>query len=191
MSQWKCITLFAVAVIACTVAAVLLLVTRTSTTVAGARAGTSPPTSQQAHPQPEPILDEGDVTSAHIFTDVTQSFPFANPCSGAPGTATITFSGVMQITYLSSGPCAGTFQVSSNETGNGQLTPTDPTQPSYSGHFTSRFATNTNPNNGTATTIVNIHGVGSDGSLLIFHLVQHITINATGVIISFDHLTCG
>jgi hypothetical protein len=190
MSQWNRITLFAVAVVACTVAAVIL-VTLTISSAAGARAGTSTPTVRQALPQPEPVSDEGAVTSTYIFTDVTQGVPFANPCTGASGTATMTFSGVLHLTSLSSGPGAGTFQVSGNETGSGQLNPTDPTLPSYSGHFTSQFDTNTHADNGTATINVNIHAVGSDGSQLNVHLVEQVTITTTGVVFSFDHLSCG
>jgi hypothetical protein len=165
MSQGKRITFFAVAMLACMLAAVLLI-TLTGATAANAQAS----------------------TSTQIFTDVTQSLPFANPCTGAPGTATITISGVM---HLTSGPLAGTVQVSGNETGNGVLTPSDPALPSYRGQFTSHFDTNTNLDNGTATSTLNIHAGGSDGSLLNFHQVEHITINATGMIISFDHPTCG
>jgi hypothetical protein len=190
MSQGNRITLFTVTVVTC-IAAVLLLVTLSSTIAEGARSGTSMPTVQPAYPQAEPLPDEGAVTSTQIFKDVTQSFPFANPCTGALGTVTITFSGIMHVTSQSSGPNAGTFHVSGNETGSGVLTPADPALPSYSGHFTSRFDTNTNADNGTATTNLNIHAVGSDGSLLNVHLVEHITITATGVVVSFDHLTCG
>ena len=84
MSQGNRITLLTVTVVIC-IAAVLLLVTLTSATAAGARSGTSMPTVQPVHPQAEPVPDKGAVTSTHIFKDVTQSFPFANPCTGAPG----------------------------------------------------------------------------------------------------------
>lgn len=187
MSQWKRFVLSAVAIVACTVA-VVLLVTLTAGTTAGVRAGTSPPAvQQQAHPPAEPVPDDGVVTSTHIFRNVTQRFPFTNPCSGAPGTATFTFSGVMQVTSL---PGAATFQVSGNETGSGVLAPGDPTQPSYSGHFASRFDSTTTPDTGTATTTLTMHGVGSDGSQRNFHLVQLVTMSATGMIVAFDHLSC-
>jgi hypothetical protein len=190
MSQGNRITVFAVAVVTCMLAAVLLVIL-TSATAAGAQAGTSAPTVQPAPSDAEPVADAGAVTSTHIVTDVTQSLPFANPCSGPPGTATITISGVMHLTYLTSGPGAGTFQVSGNETDSGVLMPSDPALPSYRGQFTSHFDTNTNLANGTATTTLNIHAVGSDGSQLNVHLVERITITATGVFVSFDHLTCG
>jgi hypothetical protein len=102
------------------------------------------------------------VTYTQTFLDVTESFPFANPCKGAPGTATITFSGVMHVTFLTSGQGTGTFWATGTETGDGLLTPTEAALPSYSGHVTSRFANN-NLHNGAETTILTIHATGSDG----------------------------
>jgi hypothetical protein len=190
MSQWKRITLSAVAVVACTVAVVLLVILNVAS-AAETRAGTSMATVPPPHPQAEPVPNEGAVTSTQIFKDVTERFPFANACTGAAGTVTMTFSGVLQVTYLSSGPHGSAFHVSGTETGSGQLILTNPALPSYSGHFTSRLDTNTNPDNGTATTTVNLHAEGSDGSRLNVHLVEQFTLTATGVVVSFDHLTCG
>ena len=132
--------------------------------------------------------EAGAITSTQIFKDVTQRFAFANPCTGAPATVTITFNGVMHVTFL---PSAGTVHISANETGTGVLTPIDPALPSYSGHFTSQFDRNINLNNGVFTSILNIHAFGSDGSTLDVHMDQHFSISATGVIVSFDHLVCG
>jgi hypothetical protein len=146
---------------------------------------------RQARPQAQPVPNEGDITSTHIFKGITQSLPFTNACKGASGTATITFSGVLQVTYVPSGPGAGTFQVSGHETGSGMLAPMDPRLPSYRGQFTSRFDANTNLDTGTATTTVNLHAVGSDGSPVNVHLVEQITITAIDVVVSFEHLTCG
>jgi hypothetical protein len=190
MSKWKRNALFAAWVVACTVAVALFVIL--SSPIAESRVvGTAPPTFGQAQPRPEPVPDKGSVTSTHIFTDITQTFRFAKTCTGALETVTISFSGVLQVTYLGSGPHAGTFRVSGTETGMGQLIPADPALPSYTGHFTIRFDTNTTADTGTATTNLNIHAVGSDGSLLYVHLVEHTTITATGVVVSFDHLTCG
>lgn len=97
----------------------------------------------------------------------------------------------MHVTIVTSGPGAGDFHVIGSETGDGVLTPTDPTLPSYSGHFTSRFDNNGNLNNGTFTNLLIIHATGSDGSRLDFHMVQHVSVSATGVTTSFDTLSCG
>jgi hypothetical protein len=132
MSKWKRIALIAARVVPCTVAVVLFVIL-SSPIADSIRVGTAPPIFGQAQPQPEPVPDEGTGTSTHITTEATRSFRFANPCTGALGIVTIAFSGVLQVTYLTSGPDAGTFQVSGHETGSGVLTPTDPALPSYRG----------------------------------------------------------
>jgi hypothetical protein len=191
MSQWKRFVLSAVAIVVCIVAVVLLVTLSDGTTAAGARAGRSTPAvRQRVHPQAAPAPDDGVFTSTHIFADVTQRFPFANPCTGAPGTATITFSAIMKVTSPTSDPIAGTFQVSGNETGSSVLAPTDPTRPSYSGHFTSWFDSNSTPDTRAAKINLDIHSVGSDGSRRNFHLVQQLTMSAARLIVSFDHLSC-
>jgi hypothetical protein len=65
MTQWKHIILSVVAVVACTLA-VVLLVTLTSATTAGIRAGTSRP-AVPAHPQAEPVPDAGGYSGAGTF----------------------------------------------------------------------------------------------------------------------------
>jgi hypothetical protein len=133
----------------------------------------------------------GAVTYTQTFKDTTERFPFGNPCTGAPGTATITFNAVMHVTVLTSGPGAGDTHMIGSETGDGVLTPTDPALPTYSGHFTSRFDDNDTLHNRTDTAILTIHATGTDGSTLAFHLVQHVSVSATGVTVSFDTLRCG
>src|SRR5690242_19839617 len=83
MQSWKRIIL-AGALAACAVGAVLL--SSLSSAAAGGAAG------------------EGAVTYTQVFHDASESFPFANPCTGAPGTATITFNAVMHVTVLTLGP---------------------------------------------------------------------------------------
>lgn len=167
MSSWKR-TILSAAVAAGTVV-VLLLFTLTSVSAAGA----------------------GTVTYTQTFKDVTQTFPYANPCTGAPGTATITFNGVMHITYLTAGQGAGTFWATETQTGTATLAPDDPALPSYSGHFATWDGENNNLHNGAETAILEVHATGSDGSTLDFHEVQHFSISATGVTVSFDKPTCG
>lgn len=124
------------------------------------------------------------------FHDASESFPFDNPCTGAPGTATITFNAVMHVTFVTSGPSAGDFHAIGSETVDGLLTRTDPALPTYSGHFTSRFDDNNNLHNGADTSILTIHATGSDGSTLDSHMVQHFSVSATGMTVSFDTLSC-
>jgi hypothetical protein len=133
----------------------------------------------------------GAITYTQTFKDTTERFPFGNPCTGAPGTATITFNAVMHVTVLTSGPGAGDIHMIGSETGDGVLTPADPALPTYSGHFTSRFDDNDTLHNGTDTAILTVHATGTDGSTLDFQMVQHVSVSATGITTTFDTFRCG
>jgi hypothetical protein len=119
-------------------------------------------------------------------TDVRAS---ANLCSGAPGTLTIVFSGVLHTTDLKD----GTSHETSTMTGTVAFVPDDPSQPSYTGHLTERFGENLNSSNSTSTVADNIVLHGSDGSLGKQHILVHLTVNANGKVtssIDADRLTC-
>ena len=119
--------------------------------------------------------------------NLMQTFVDVNPCTGAPETVTITGNNVSHITTLAN----GTSWATGTSEGTFTFVPTDPTQPTYTGHFTDWFGDNNNLQNGTETSTFNLHGVGSDGSTLTFHEVTHLSVTATGVTMSFDKATCG
>jgi hypothetical protein len=121
----------------------------------------------------------GTVTYTQTFKDLAETFPFSNPCTGAPGTATVTINSVMHVTFVTSGQGAGDFHAIGSQTGDGVLTPTDPALPTYTGRFTSHFDDNNNLRNGAAATTLSIHAIGSDGSTLDFHMVEHFSVSAT------------
>jgi hypothetical protein len=121
------------------------------------------------------------------FHNETDSFPTDNPCSGVPGTVTVTFNGVVHMTTLDSGAVHGTETM----TGTFSFVPDDPSQPSYTGRFTSWDGFNANSQNFTATATFRVRGTGSDGSTLTFHDNAHFSVSATGVTISFDRPRCG
>ncbi len=133
------------------------------------------------------VRGAGATVFTQTFHDATQSFPAANPCSGAPGTVTVTFNGVFHTTQLASGE----FWATSTNTGHFTLTPTDPSQPTFTGHFEAWFGVSSNENNFVTHDILNIHGTGSDGSALTFHDTMHFSVSASGVVISFDKPSCG
>src|SRR5215475_2552075 len=62
----------------------------------------------------------------------TDSRAELNLCSGAPGTLTIVFSGVIHTTDLGD----GTARTNGTMTGTVTFVPDDPSQPSYTGHLT-------------------------------------------------------
>jgi hypothetical protein len=130
----------------------------------------------------------GAVTSTQTDHNVTSVMPSLNPCSGASGTLTTTVNDVFHFTQLANGTGWFTFTVE----GSFSFLPTDPTQPSYTGHFQQWGNQNTNLHNGNSTFTFNIHGTGSDGSTLAYHEDAHFTMSATGVItVSFDNIRCG
>lgn len=133
----------------------------------------------------------GAVSFTQNFHNATETDVDANPCTGVPGTVTLTYDGVFHVTELTSGIGAGTDWATGTMTGDFSFVPFDSSQPSYTGHFTSWFGENDNLHNGTATSTFMIHGTGSDGSTIQFHEVDHLSVSATGVTVSFDKPTCG
>jgi hypothetical protein len=112
-----------------------------------------------------------------------------NPCSGATGTLTFAFSGVVHTTTLDN----GTFHETSTVQGTFTFVPDDPSQPTYTGHATFWDGENENSKNFTATFTGNIVLRGSDGSRITDHARFHITVNADGTVTSFidaERLTC-
>jgi len=128
----------------------------------------------------------GAVTETQKFKNVTESFPDTNPCSGVPGTVTITYNGVIHTTQNDNG-----FHITGTFTGDFVFVPDDPAQPTYTGHFTNWFGFNANQRNFTGTFTFSVHGKGSDGSRLDFHVTGHDSMSASGHVISFEKPRCG
>jgi len=108
-----------------------------------------------------------------------------NLCSGAPGTLTIVFSGVIHTTDLGD----GTLRSNGTMTGTVTFVPDEPSQPSYTGQLTERFGGDPS----TMTVADNIVLHGSDGSLGKQHILMHVTVNANGTVttsIDTNRLTC-
>jgi len=139
----------------------------------------------------------GAVTSTQTFHNATMSFPpgppnGVNPCTGALGTLTLTFNGVMHFTVLTSGVGAGTGWATFTATGGFTFQQLDGV--TFTGKFTAWDGENFNLNNFAATGILVGRGTGSDGSTLNFHDVMHITLLGnppTNAVVAFDKLTCG
>ena len=111
-----------------------------------------------------------------------------NPCTGAPATITLVVNDVFHGTINKTGSWfTGTL------TGTFSFVPVDPSQPSYTGRFTTWFGDENNLHNDVEHSTFNLHhGVGSDGSILRVHDNAQATMNANGVItVSFDKFVCG
>ena len=129
----------------------------------------------------------GAVSSTQNWHNVTETSTDVNPCSGAPGTLTLTYNAVFHVTTLAN----GTYWVTFTQTGAFSFVPFDSSQPSFTGHFTVWDGDNWNNRNTTETVTFSIHGTGSDGSTLTLHEVEHISARASGTTLSFDKLRCG
>jgi hypothetical protein len=145
---------------------------------------------------PASAAGAGAVSMTQTFHNATQTMPVPNPCTGAPGSVDLTYNGVAHVTFLTSGVGASTGWGTFTATGNFTFTPIDPSQPTFAGHFTNWDGFNFNLNNFTSTGTFIIHGTGSDGSVLTFHDVAHITVlnplsPTPTVVVNFDKPTCG
>jgi hypothetical protein len=130
---------------------------------------------------------QGATTFTQTFHNATDSFAAPNPCTGAPGMVTITYNGVLHFTVNK----AGDFWATGTQTGDFVLTPDDPTLPTYRGHFTTWFGVGDNRRNGVEHSTFSAHGTGSDGSTLQFHDTMHLSVSASGAVVSFDKPSCG
>jgi hypothetical protein len=139
------------------------------------------------------------LAQAETFTvtvkDVTETFPEVNPCTGVPGTVTITYNAVFHFTETKNG-----VHLTGTTTGVFTFVPDDPAEPTYTGHFAQWFGENYNPNIDNATFTFNVVGKGSDGSRLNFHVVSHVTAETIdfttdpptfeGVRVEFERARC-
>jgi len=124
----------------------------------------------------------GAITFTQNDHGVTQVMPDVNPCTGEPGTTTMTFNDVFHGTINKTGSWfTGTV------TGSIQFVPDNPASPTYTGHFQDWFGDENNLQNGVEHSTSNFRVTGSDGSVIAGHENAQATLNANGVItVSFD-----
>jgi len=131
----------------------------------------------------------GAVSFTQPIKNLTETNHDVVPCVG-PATFTTVSNGALHVTFLTSGPGAGTFWFTITETGSISVVPDDASLPTFTGHFTFWDGDNGNLSSATSTTTIAVQLVGSDGSVVHGHFDQHMTFTPTGVSISFDHLVC-
>ncbi len=132
----------------------------------------------------------GAVSLTQVFHNQVDTFQDVVPCTNTPATITTISNGAAHVTFLTSGIGAGTFWFTITQTGTVTLVPDDPTQPTYTGHFTFWDGDNGNLKNGTETFTLEVRLFGSDGSVINGHLLEHATISATGVTLEFSKAVC-
>jgi hypothetical protein len=138
-----------------------------------------------------PVPQASTCTYTQNVHGATQTFPTNVPCvdpaNGPPtGMLTITFNAVFHGTVNT----AGDSWVTSTTTGDFSFTPFDPARPSYTGHFETWFGSSFNRNNSVLHDVFNVYGTGSDGSTLTAHFVDHLSISASGITLTFDKVVC-
>ena len=131
---------------------------------------------------PMAALAQADTTTIH-FSD-TETLPTINPCTGAPGTLSGTFKGVVHLTALPDG--SSHFTLASVEDISVVLD--DPSQPTYTGKTTFAEGSNLNPqNNLTFTNAAHFVLKGTDGSMVAGSEVVHVTLQPDGTAtVEFD-----
>jgi hypothetical protein len=121
------------------------------------------------------------------FHGATEEFVDVNPCTGDPATIQLTYNGVLHESTAAN----GSMHVTGTQTGTIVVTPLDPTLPSYTGHFTAWFGGNLNSRTEGFWFTLSVKATGSDGSQLVFNLVEQLHISATGeVTVEFSKLNC-
>ena len=113
--------------------------------------------------------------------------PCVDPPNGPPtGTLSITYNAVFHETVNRAGD--GWF--TSTQEAQFAFVPFDLNRPSYTGHYETWFGASFNRNNTVLHDTFNIHGTGSDGSTLSFHMIDHFSISASGITHVFDKVVC-
>jgi len=125
-----------------------------------------------------------------VQRDVSMLVPSVNPCSGVPGTFTLTFSNFIQHVTVNGALDA---KFTSTGTGSASFVPDDATQPSYAGHVEASFGTSVNRNNSVLHDTFNSRLTGTDGSTITAHMVDHASVSAGGIanVFSITSITCG
>ena len=112
-----------------------------------------------------------------VVQRATDSFTDVNPCTGDPATITLTYSIVVHMTTLPSGE----IHFSSTLAGDVLLEPLDPSLPTYTGHLVDFSNQIYNANEDVATFTQRARVTGSDGSVIRFGVIAHVTADTVDV----------
>jgi hypothetical protein len=129
-------------------------------------------------------------SETQIVKNQTFSMPSANPCSRVLGILTFNFTNsIFHVTVNA----ASDVWVTQTATGSISFAPTDPSQPSYSGHIATWFGASLNKNNAVFHDTSNATLTGTDGSTITAHMVDHMSFSASGIQNNFSlgGFSCG
>jgi hypothetical protein len=108
-----------------------------------------------------------------------------NPCTGASGTISDDEQDVFHITALAD----GTLHLTGHSTITVTFAPDDPVQVAYEGHETFAFSESSSSRSFVTTTTSHVRVKGTDGTFVTVREVAHLTITATGAVVSLDRPT--
>ena len=126
----------------------------------------------------------GATTFTQTMHRVPISFPVGPLCGSPAGMLTGTANSVFHTTVNK----AGDFWLTSTQEAWFTDVPFDPAMPHFAGHFAVWFGVSINANNAVAHDIFNIRATATDGSgtTITVHLVDHMSISASGQINMFS-----
>jgi hypothetical protein len=136
----------------------------------------------------------GPQTSTCTYTQnihVAQTFPANVPCvdpAMGPPTGMLTIDG--NSVFHDTVNTAGDEWLTGTTEGALTFIPFDPKRVSYTGHAQSWFGFSFNMNNSVLHDTLNVRATGSDGSTLTAHIIDHMSISASGITLTFDNIVC-
>jgi opacity protein-like surface antigen len=108
--------------------------------------------------------------------DATQNLKNeSDPCFGTIS-GTLTYNSVFHVTRFTSGPNEGTRHVTFTQAGSFEVSP-DGSSVVYTGHFAVWGGFNVNRTNRTYTFTFNVAGMGSDGTRVREHFIEHLNVS--------------
>jgi len=122
-------------------------------------------------------------TETMVIKNQIFSMPSSNPCSFVPGI--LTFDYTNSIFHVNVNGASDVW-VTQTQTGSITFVPTNALQPSYAGHITIWFGASLNKNNFVFHDTFNATLRGTDGSTITFHMVDHMSVSATGMTNAFS-----
>lgn len=131
------------------------------------------------------MAQEGANTFSQEVAEQTISFPTVNPYTKAPGSMTITFSGVFHATRLTEPTGSGISRVTGGQRGTFTFVPDDSSQPTISGRFRFSLAGKTQPQTDTIHFAFTMDGMAQDGSLIRFVQTERALVTEGIVDVSF------
>lgn len=130
----------------------------------------------------------GTTTDTQHFTNMVESDTVPDCNGNGQFTETFVSSGVMHTTQLRD----GTFHFTVTAQGTDTLVPSDPSFPTYSGHFAFWDGDNLTNTTDISTFTQTENLKGTDGSILHFHIVGQMAMGTNGgpPMVDFAHSHC-